>query len=488
MQLLDEQKYDLTIDWVFLFELLSDSTRDPLNLKVLDTVVFDVIDPYRPLTWIFTNLKGELISKNIRDLMVDDVIVAFMESIYKSQEHSKNAKIVIINKEGKRNFVGMNSLSKILTNHPQGIHALQLFQIPNIEFDKCVYLHEIWNERGEYMERYFKKHILDKKDQCEVYNNEEGIQKIKTMSRIIIERVETSQLTLKGIFLLYYLEKETLNPWLCGAENCSFVRNPLRAISRSRNKSANCLLHKRHKTKDATPEIFPIKNIFSRSTSNLKQKIDVAFPTQIKHKLLIENNFLRPVVSQTIKKRDASPDASPFSQQLDFSQLSYFSNEKEEAKIMKKNKSFTYLQPNSNAFSEAKFDEKIAQKYSYQLHIQPQHGNLIKPRIMHEVPCPGEFCNDEAAKLPQHFSPLFKKSQRFLIPQKFIPSNEDKISFQNAKLRSLPNFKSSLSENSIGDSLKEAFRTKKLGKAAQKEVAVCLNCYLKYTTGKYNKY
>lgn len=50
MILLEEQKNDLSVDWVFLFELLSDDTRESLLLKVLDTVIFDIIDPYRPLT------------------------------------------------------------------------------------------------------------------------------------------------------------------------------------------------------------------------------------------------------------------------------------------------------------------------------------------------------------------------------------------------------------------------------------------------------
>lgn len=320
------------------------------------------------------------------------------------------------------------------------------------------------------MERYHKRHLLDEDEKCDPYTDENGINKIKEASKLIVNRIENNQMMVKNMLLLYYLERDTLNPWLSGAENCCFLKSQNRCPSKLRNKSATSSVNSRPKSKYSHFDNFPLRNVLARSAYS-KHKINVAFPVAKKTKLMIDSSFSRLNISTASIKVEAGPD-SLLSQPMDFTSVSFISVT-EEKKMHTKKKSYASLQPNINAFSEAKFIDKNVNRFvSQSRNLATRSSSQKSLKVLQEVLCCGDYCHIEISS--NISSPMLNKTQKFMIPESLL--NKPKISsFQNSKLKSFS------FGNSLEESLKSALNTKKIGRIDVREVPVCINCYMKYT-------
>lgn len=159
-----------SITWTDAMQALYTPTKQ-LKQKVLDTVLFDTLDPFRPKDWIYTNMHSCIELRNIRSLTLDDVIRGFLENLSRiKQIQSKKSirpyLVTVILSESRRIMIDSLSLWNIQSNFPQGIQGIQLCDILKVIFHKLIFIYERSAEGLDMI--YCRNNNTDRKTEGEI--------------------------------------------------------------------------------------------------------------------------------------------------------------------------------------------------------------------------------------------------------------------------------------------------------------------------------
>jgi hypothetical protein len=136
----------IPISWISALQALHNPSS-ALKQKVLDTVIFDTLEAYRPKDWVYSSFSSFIELKNIRTLTLDDVIRGFLENIHKAKklnprQSSRPYLVTIILSETRRVLIDTLTLWNIQANFPKGVQAIQLFDIPHVVFHNMIFIYE----------------------------------------------------------------------------------------------------------------------------------------------------------------------------------------------------------------------------------------------------------------------------------------------------------------------------------------------------------
>lgn len=186
-----------SLTWISAMQHLY-SPKIQLKQKILDTVIFDSLEVFRPKEWIYTHASSYIQLKNIRSLTLDDVLRAFIKIQQKTQH--KNSKqlnreylVTCILSETSRVMINTVNLWNIQSNFPQGIQAIQLFDIPTVTFHKLIFIYERNRaEGGDVI--YYRSSVGSKMNEGQVYLDTSLYEEINIVirkdSEAIIDAIE----------------------------------------------------------------------------------------------------------------------------------------------------------------------------------------------------------------------------------------------------------------------------------------------------------
>ena len=114
----------------------SESCKESREIRLMDTITFK--KGLKPVNWLFTDMNGQIQSKDISHITVNDVIKAFLINLNSNQKKEfdnddllqfletseSHKKICFAIKDGKRELLDINHLIKIKSKYPRGLDAL----------------------------------------------------------------------------------------------------------------------------------------------------------------------------------------------------------------------------------------------------------------------------------------------------------------------------------------------------------------------------
>ena len=183
----------IPINWISALQALHNPSS-ALKQKVLDTVIFDTLETYRPKDWVYSNLSSCIELKNIRTLTLDDVIRGFLETIHKSKklnpkQSAKPTRVTVILSETRRVLIDTLTLWNIQSNYSKGVQAIQLFDIPNVVFHNLIFIYE--KSPGENDKALCRPAVSSKVNEVECEDGEMSML-IRRDSEEIVKMIERS--------------------------------------------------------------------------------------------------------------------------------------------------------------------------------------------------------------------------------------------------------------------------------------------------------
>lgn len=429
------------ITWRYIYETLSSHSSPPIHLKLLDTVIFDQLHPYKPQIWVFTNLGGYMESRNIRNLTIDDILQAFLENILIGENAynihvDKEPRASLILADHSRVLADTLTLWKVVQLYPGGVSGIQLFKVPGVEFENYYYFHEI-NSSNSPNETFTRVSL-------EVYDSEENVENdiivnnMKKASNGIISRVlERTRLGLNMIKLVYFVDIDGLEVWLVGVEKCLLCGDS--RILQNRNKQSLVSIQPQsfvlqascgddspgHIRSKSMPKMLQIKknamkdakraNKNSTPSKDRFPSIHVSLP-----------RFLGTQFNSISRSPEMTTKANPYSDSdkpltASYKGLPYPKKFNNGTRPISSKLEVLSLPPNNNAFLRAmaemnppKRRKEISPAKSSRSEVPK--STLIKPyRKLYGTKCYGNYCYEPQIRLLR-----YDLSERFIIPESLI--------------------------------------------------------------------
>ncbi|CAG9334178.1 unnamed protein product [Blepharisma stoltei] len=410
-------------NWTFILETLVES-RCEIKLFIVDTVIFDIMDVFKPVIWIFTNRKGKLDYRNLNNLTISDISKAFLEVLnfqglgIRGSEWFEPGKAVLIKHDGLRLIIDDIQVEDLPHSYPDDIHTLQLYQFHKAIFDKYIYTYEFSIDEPEADENFHRKLVGSHNEENTMICWDEIIKKnIKRTSRLIFKNFEQlSSLKIVGITLMYYIEHESKQPWFCGAENCTFRKKSDAKRFDSFSFISNKPLYNNTRKITQGHSITSLKinnrqkSLLSQSFLSRKKKINDSFYIRHAH----EKSFMR--ITPILRSPDISvviepPKSRAFSRQSRSRNPSSISQSRKSMDAHSKLPSFS----NAEEFTIPFKRRPTFHNTQCKIYIQSDKLKIFPSDEHYSCKCVGDFCNLTNIQLPMH-----DKSLRFLVPKQSL--------------------------------------------------------------------
>lgn len=480
------QKYD----WTYIIETLIQAKAD-LKIRFTDTIIFDILDSFKPLIWVYTNKRGFLDHRSLRGLSLDDIIDSFDKIMRINARHPhldwlEYGKAVIIKRDGIRGMIDINQLNALEENIFE-IQALQLYIFDSINFDKYIYTYEIRSDNKTQNDRIFRKTPSNNNEEDVLECWDEVIKSnIKSESVLIFKTFETlSKMRIVTITMIFNIEIDNKRPWFCGAENCMIQK----LSKKQRISEFNFNLTTNFGSKSSKGHSLTGLRINNKKRCLLSQSM-IFRRKYLNESLSIKSNLDKSYIRITPILR--MPDISLVVSTSKLKRIPLKSRTRNPSRLNQLRNSsgnnFSDNLPNLEIFT-IPFKRKMTMHNTQcKLYIHSDQQKF-EPSIEHYSQfCKGDFCNLVYIQLPSH-----DKSIRFLVPkQAIILGKMQKYSpIKNHEFRHIPNniildiskFKSAekiLSKSIITTSLSSSIEFKKVETSSAFESPVCLRCFVVY--------
>jgi hypothetical protein len=207
------------LNWVYLFDYLSDEGSIASHIRVVDTLIFDPINSLRPLFWVYTSETGQICKYNLRDWTVPEII----DNVLNVYNKHKHATLIHIPLNGLRVTIESPTANNIVLHNLQ---AIQLYT-HRYKLDSRIFFHYFAVDKEEKV--YFIENA--KENLVEIMNPIHF--RIKAASRLMIHRLkQLNCYSLVSIKMLYNVD-QCSDPWLIGFSDCFFehILGPSKSIS-----------------------------------------------------------------------------------------------------------------------------------------------------------------------------------------------------------------------------------------------------------------
>ena len=215
--------------WTFLYSCLSKSPA-PLQLPVLDTIIFSTTSALRPLHWVYTDQEHYVRRKNISKLSLDDIIKSCVQSLAPptSSLFSKgklgDRKVCFLITPQGRKLVSLLQLWNVkMRSEEEWVEGVQVCNVAGRPFDEWVYFQTWTDKQGS---SAVTKRLLEAYYTEELTSTEEELNKrVEETTNTVVQVLETTHSPVLHLRLSYLVERGTSYsdarmPWLLFAEEC----------------------------------------------------------------------------------------------------------------------------------------------------------------------------------------------------------------------------------------------------------------------------
>lgn len=121
-----------------------------LSIPIMETVVFDSIEPYRPLQWIYNTESGVVVSKDVRAMNISEVIQALVRktaavsTVHRYLPQSGSSEPMAVAVVGRKRMVlSERNLPSLQLLYPKGLEGLTLLKYNGKNFDPRVFFYQM---------------------------------------------------------------------------------------------------------------------------------------------------------------------------------------------------------------------------------------------------------------------------------------------------------------------------------------------------------
>ena len=450
-------------DWRILYELLGEA-RPPLQLKVLDTVVFDSLALHKPLFKLFTegervccvNLRGTSVDGVVQDVLATSAAIVAVRSTLKLNAAVRE-KLALCSKGSARYLLDLPGLASLAVAHASGFDGLTLLRKPGCVFAPQVYVHDSSTIRVRALSG----------EELKVSCSPEVETLIQEASATLRDKVqEVCRQKPSQLVVCYRLDETHRAVWLLSVERC-ILEPRLRSESRLTRTMSVVQLDKTSiadarqnrswlRPARSRPALMQRKPLPQRQASRLRGWAQVRDLGNHHVVHLVDSSFLQH--SHTLSRLEPFFDFAP---------------SRAHRQVLK---------PNLSAFADAAF--KVTRKTRSKVVTASQDTEL--ERSLKEAHsgaacgsvCAGDFCNLDAPGFQQ--PPSFQEDARFLVLEGLVTAarTAEFSPLQHVSLQQIRPFKWE------GKPLKEVNTPFDVAKLVTQneavQLAVCLKCYLVY--------
>ena len=161
-------------DWRRVYLYLSE-TVPPLKQPVMDTIVLDSLEEYKPVAWVHTGEDGNVSTLNIHTSIFQDILENLLKlssrqvPTYQFLARPKTMEpLVMVTVGQKRVVLTSKTLPNLQVLYPTGVEGITLMKYIGKRFDPRVFIYEREDENSSYDDsvRIRPRDTLEKDPNC----------------------------------------------------------------------------------------------------------------------------------------------------------------------------------------------------------------------------------------------------------------------------------------------------------------------------------